>query len=98
MHPIIIHAITQRCVLALYYDPGPRLVEPCCYGLSTEHHGLLRAFQVSGANASGEPVNWKLFRTDRIREIRLTDERFLGMRPGYRRNDKAMRGGIYCQL
>jgi hypothetical protein len=94
----IIQAINEKRLLALDYDPGPRIIEPCAYGVSGEGHFLLRAFQTSGASASGEQINWKLFRTDRIRSIRVLEERFAYPRPGYRRGDKAMAGGIYSQL
>jgi len=72
--------------------------EPCAYRLSREHHGLLRAFQTAGASASGKHANWKLLRTDRITQIHILAERFDGPRSEYRRSDRAMVGGIYCQL
>ena len=97
-HDTIIHAIKTRRLLLLTYDPGNRVVEPCAYGESLEHHGLLRSFQLNGASASGEHINWKLFRTDRIHRLELLDQGFAGNRPEYRRGDKAMRGGIYCEL
>lgn len=98
MNPIILQAISERRLLSIDYDPGLRIVEPCAYGTSAEHNELLRAFQTSGASAQGEHVNWKLFRVDRVRSIRLLDENFAGPRPEYRRDDKAMKGGIYRQL
>jgi predicted DNA-binding transcriptional regulator YafY len=94
----ILQAINERRLISLDYDPGMRTIEPCAYGISSEGHFLLRAFQTSGASASGEHINWKLFRTDRIRSIRILEDRFVSPRPGYRRGDKAMVGGIYSQL
>ena len=98
MHWIIMRAITERRLLGVYYEPGDRIIEPCAYGLSREHHGLLRAFQTAGASASGKHVNWKLLRTDRIAQIHMLAEQFDRLRPEYCRGDKAMVGGIYCQL
>jgi predicted DNA-binding transcriptional regulator YafY len=97
MHQMITQAITERRLLRIYYEPGLRIIEPYAFGLSSEH-GLLRAFQTSGASASGEHVNWKLFRTARITQIQILGDQFDGQRPEYRRNDRAMTGGIYCQL
>ena len=97
-HDIITEAITSRRLLALTYAPGARLVEPCAYGCGADQQGLLRSFQRSGASASGEHENWKLFRTDRIIRLEILDERFLGDRPEYHRGDRAMKGGIYCQI
>jgi hypothetical protein len=68
MHWMIVNAIGARRLLGIYYEPGNRIVEPCAYGLSREHHALLRVFQTAGASASGKHVNWKLLRTDRITE------------------------------
>jgi hypothetical protein len=75
MHWIIIRAIIERRLLGIYYEPGARIIEPWAYGLSREHHGLLRAFQ-----------------------IHILAEQFDRLRPEYRRDDKVMMGGIYCQL
>jgi hypothetical protein len=91
-------SIIERRLLGIYYEPGARIIEPCAYGLSREHHGLLRAFQTSGASASGKHVNWKLLRTDRITQIHILAEQFDRLRPEYRRGDKMMVGRIYCQL
>ncbi len=90
-------AIAARKVLRIYYEPGVRFIEPHAYGTSREGNGLLRAFQVSGASASGEHVHWKLFRTDRIESIEDADQTFDGPRPGYHRGDRAM-AQIYCEL
>lgn len=98
IHRDLIQAINERRVIALDYDPGARIIEPHAYGESKEGNGLLRAFQTSGASASGEHIHWKLFRVDRIRSFKLLDENFPGPRPEYREGDKAMKGGIYAQL
>ena len=98
MHALIVKAISERYLLRIVYDPGERIIEPCAYGTSSEGHGLLRGFQTSGASASGEHVNWKLLRTDRIIQIAVLPQPFAGPRPEYRRNDKAMKGGIFSQL
>ena len=98
MHSVIIQAISERRRLKIVYPPGSRVVEPCAYGSSSEGFGLLRAYQNSGASASGEHEWWKLFRIDRIMAIELLPEVFDGLRPEYRRNDKAMKRQIFCQL
>jgi predicted DNA-binding transcriptional regulator YafY len=98
MHALIIEAISARRLLRIDYEPGPRIIEPCAYGEGSDGQVLLRAFQTSGASASGEHAYWKLFREDRIVAINLLADHFAGPRPGYRRNDKAMTRGIYCQL
>lgn len=94
----IAQAIAGREVLELVYPPGRRLVEPHAVGYGSDGSLLLRAFQTEGASASGEPNNWKLFRLDRTDRIDPTGMRFSNPRPGYRKNDKAMKGGIIAQL
>ncbi len=98
MNLLIKQAISEKKLLSVYYGPGYRTVEPCAYGAGTDGQHLLRAFQTSGASASGEHVNWKLFRVDRLRQISILDRSFLGGRPDYRRNDRAMTRGIFCQI
>lgn len=91
-------AIVERRLIRLDYDPGQRLIEPHAYGRSSEGNELLRAFQVNGASASREHHHWKLFRVDRINSMTVLTERFDEPRPGYRRDDSAMKGGILAQL
>lgn len=91
-------AINERRMIELNYDPGYRLVEPHAYGLSSQGNELLRAYQIEGASASGEPRNWKLFRVDRITGFEVLGERFDDSRPGYRPGDSAMKGGILAEL
>lgn len=92
------HAIEAREVLEINYDPGVRVIEPHAVGYSSSGDILLRAYQTSGASASGEHATWKLFRLDRVGSVSKTGDQFDGPRPGYRRGDKAMKGGIASQL
>lgn len=74
------------------------MIEPHALGYSEEGHVLLRAYQTDGASASGEHINWKLFRLDRMATIQASGKLFDGPRPLYRRGDSAMKGGIIAQL
>jgi predicted DNA-binding transcriptional regulator YafY len=98
MNSLIVEAIQNHRLMRLNYDPGERTIEPHAYGEGKDGQELLRAFQVSGASASGEHVNWKLFRVDRINGLALLENTFPGPRPEYKRDDKAMKRRIYCQL
>src|SRR6185312_7719591 len=98
MHSLIIQAINEKRLIALNYDPGDRIIKPCAYGTGSDRQGLLRAFQTSGASASDEHVDWKLFRTDRIRSIKILTQTFASPPLGYKRGDRAMTTGIYAQL
>lgn len=98
MTGVLAEAINNRLVLAIDYPPGERLIEPHALGLSRDGNTLLRAYQVSGASASGEHRHWKLFRADRMRAASPSGGAFSNPRPGYHRGDQAMKGGIIAQL
>ena len=98
MLEVLRRAIHDREVVSLSYEPGARLIEPHCLGRSAEGFVLLRAYQTSGASASHESIDWKLFRLDRMSYVTALDEGFVGPRPGYRRGDQAMKHGIIAQL
>ncbi len=94
MIDVIQDAIRNHRVLSIEYEPGERIVEPHVLGRSSEGHLLLRAFQVSGESASGEPHNWKLFRLDRLSAANDSGSEFDGPRAQYNPDDSAMKGGI----
>lgn len=98
MLALIKAAIAERRVLTLHYDPGVRIIEPHCLGQCANGNFLLRAFQTGGQSASGEHVNWKLFRLDRMSGLLLLNDNFIGPRPLYNPNDKAMSAGIIARL
>lgn len=98
MRTAIIDAIHEKRCLTVYYDPGERIIEPHAYGRGADGQILLRAYQRSGASESGERSDWKLFRCDEIRLVADAGAPFGGPRPGYKRGDRQMKGGIIAQL
>ena len=98
MQTTIQEAIRKMRRLSISYDPGERIVEPHVLGRSSKGDLLLRAFQVSGASASGEHHNWKLFRLDRMLSAAESGDEFDGPRPLYNPDDSAMKGGIIARL
>jgi predicted DNA-binding transcriptional regulator YafY len=92
------NAILNRKRMTINYDPGERVIEPHALGYSKDGNILLRAYQLSGASASGEHEHWKLFRIDRMDGAGGNSEGFDGPRPGYKKGDKAMKGGIIAEL
>jgi len=98
MLELIKDAIENRHLLTIDYDPGEREIEPHALGRSQEGKILLRAFQVAGASRSGEHVNWKLFRIDRMGTVSDSGEEFSGPRSEYNPDDPAMKGGIIARL
>lgn len=91
-------AIEGRKSLEIYYDPGVRIIEPHAIGYSSDGNLLVRAYQVEGASASGEHEHWKLFRLDRMKACNDNGACFDGPRPGYKKGDKAMKGGVIREL
>jgi len=98
MREVLVAAIEGRKLVTLWYEPGARVIEPHAFGYGSDGQLLLRAFQIEGASASGEHVNWKLFRCDRMRNVAHNGDTFTGPRPEYKRNDRAMTRGIIAQL
>lgn len=98
MLQIIKNAIEGHKILELHYPPGSRLIEPHAVGYSADGNLLLRAYQTEGASSSGEHEHWKLFRLDRAGILSPNGEGFSGPREGYRKGDKAMKGGIVAEL
>ena len=94
----ISQAIAEMRCLEIYYEPGSRLIEPHAVGYSKDGNVLLRAYQTSGASASGEHTHWKLFRLDRMMSAHMTADYFIGPREGYKTGDKVMKGGIISEL
>ena len=98
MQGVIKDAISGKNLLHIRYDPGDRVIEPHAFGKGSAGQLLLRAYQVSGASASGEHEHWKLLRVDRIEALLVSADCFGGPRDGYKRGDKAMKGGIIAEL
>jgi predicted DNA-binding transcriptional regulator YafY len=98
MLALLTAAIEGRRLVSIWYDPGVRVVEPHALGYGSDGQVLLRAFQVSGASASDQPVHWKLFRLDRITDAKLNGGVFRKPRREYQRDDRAMRRGIIAQI
>jgi len=98
MESVFVNAIRELTVVEFYYPPGMRKIEPHAIGRGSSNQLLVRAFQTEGASASGEHENWKLFRLDKAGNTDFAGEHFAGSRPGYKRGDKAMSGGIIEEL
>lgn len=98
MRQTIADAIRHLHRMTVDYAPGLRTIEPHAIGYSKDGNVVLRAYQIDGASASGEHEHWKLFRLDRMRSAVHLADTFTGPRPGYKRDDSAMKGGIIQQL
>lgn len=92
-------AIQGKATLRIDYAPGARVIEPHCLGVSIDGNLLLRAYQTEGASLESEqPIGWKLFRIDMMGPTPEVIGRFEASRPGYKRGDRAMRGGVIAEL
>ena len=90
---IITAAITERRKIAITYlgkdGPDLRLVEPYAMGTATTGNTLVRAWQVTGASASGKGEGWRLFDVSKVVAVALAGAAE-GTREGYNPNDKAL--------
>lgn len=71
--------IDNKYICKIYYDgddiisKGWRTVEICVYGLSKAYNPVLRAYQIDGVtDTPNEMPGWRLFRVDKIREVKYT--------------------------
>ena len=99
MKQTLIDAIRYRRLITLGYHGYSRTVEPHCLGADADGQLKLRCWQVSGGSVSGERQGWKLLNVSDIHAASTTTSQaeFSGARPGYKRDDQAMRH-IYAQL
>jgi hypothetical protein len=96
MNQAIVNAINNHQVIELQYDGELRIIEPHCYGITTADNEGLRAFQTGGYSSSGT-FGWKMYDLSKADNISISENRFDGPRPGYKRGDKGM-STIFAQL
>lgn len=75
---IIREAITERKLLVVDYDGYSRIVEPHLYGRKNQRNGIM-AYQIGGHSSDGE-LGWKRLYMNKISNMSILDEKFLGMR------------------
>jgi hypothetical protein len=97
MNQQICNAIHNRCILTFTYDGHYRVVEPYAYGLSQTRSEVIRCYQMGGTSRSGKLPDWRLMEVAQIKFLTVTEEHFVGKRPGYKRGDKDM-STIFCEL
>ncbi len=97
MNQTICNAILNRHVLKFTYHGHPRVVQPHAYGLSRKGKEVIRCYQTGGNSRSGRVPPWRLIRLDQIVSLIVTEEHFVGERPGYVKGDKGM-STIFCEL
>ena len=92
-------AIASAKRLELRYEGYLRVVEVHTVGRSKAGYWLMRVWQVRGGSVTNEAVGWKLLRIDESFSAHFIEMRYpKAPRPGYKRGDPAMTGGIKCQL
>lgn len=97
MNPLIVLAIRSRHVLLLTYASYHIIVEPHVYGLDFHGDPSLLCYRISDATTPGEFAGWRLLNLRDALSIVDTTAPFAGARPGYRRNDMAIRA-VFEQL
>lgn len=93
----ICSAIEGMQTLSFTYHGYSRTVEPHAYGVDSQGHDVIRAYQIGGNSESGEYRGWKLFHVAEMRGLTVQQNTFATPRNGYKRGDKGM-ARIYCQL
>jgi len=83
----IMDAMRKRRIVELNYDDeedpggkGKRFIQMYCYGTSKAGNEVVRVYQVGGDTKTIQP-GWKLFRTDRMENIRILGGTFDEAKP-----------------
>ena len=78
----IMHALQNHRIVELSYDDdedpggkGRRWVQMYCYGVSKAGNDVVRVYQVGGDTKTIQP-GWKLFRVDRMNNLRVLGGEF----------------------
>jgi len=95
---LICEAIREKRLIEFFYENGVRIVEPFACGYGKKGNLLLRAFQVEGYSKSGNPSGWKLFRVDKISQLRILEETFNAYREGYNPFGDSQIPDIICKI
>ena len=93
----IMDGMQQKRIMELYYDDnedpggkGRRWIQMYCYGVSLAGNDVVRVYQVGGDTKTIEP-GWKLFRVDRMNNLRVLSGEFDEPKPLFNPNgDKDM--------
>ena len=94
---VIMKGMGERKLMELYYDDdedpggkGKRWVQMYCYGASKAGNDVVRVYQVGGDTKTMQP-GWKLFRVDRMNNLRKLTGTFDDPKPLFNPNgDKDM--------
>ena len=89
MNEMIKNAIENKKIIEFYYKDDLRIVEPFVVGISTTGKDSLRAFQVDGESTDSSSFSWKLFSVNKISNLKIKDESFVGDREHYNPDDSA---------
>tara|TARA_Y100001972_G_scaffold91380_1_gene111898 strand:+ start:94 stop:462 length:369 start_codon:yes stop_codon:yes gene_type:complete len=83
----IMNAMRKRRIIELNYDDeedpggkGKRWIQIYCYGVSKAGNEVIRVYQVGGDTKTIQP-GWKLFRTDRMQNMRTLGGTFNEAKP-----------------
>ena len=83
----IMNGMTKRRIMELNYDDeedpggkGRRWIQMYCYGVSKAGNDVVRVYQVGGDTKTIQP-GWKLFRVDRIKNLRKLSGTFDEAKP-----------------
>ena len=90
MNEVIKSAIENKKVIEFYYKDNLRIVEPFVYGISRTGKESLRAFQVAGTSADSNSVSWKLFTIEKLSNLIVKEESFVGDRELYNPDDSVI--------
>ena len=88
-------AIEARRLLQICYDDHYRVVEPNAYGVDSQGHSVLLAYQVAGGGGRDNGSGWRTLRIEAMVQVNVLDSTFAGPRPHYGDIGQPF-GDVYC--
>jgi predicted DNA-binding transcriptional regulator YafY len=98
MREQIISAIEKRNVISFLYEDETRIVEPFTLGFHKETDNLiLSAWWIEGYSESNNRPPWRLYKVEKMSNLKILEEKAATYRVGYNSRDSRM-SRILCTV
>ncbi len=94
-------AVASTNLVRFYYEdsaPGFRIVEPHMVAYNRRNNLALSAWFLGGESASQEGQGWREYLLDNISSLSVLEQKFLGVRPGYKRDGGKTFHNVQCAV
>lgn len=86
---VLVSAIKEKRLVTFLYHGLNRTVQCATLGYTPSGNAAVRAYQIKGSTNSGNVPCWSLFSIGDIHQLVLTEDKFCGVPPSYKKSDPA---------